>query len=346
MAAGYGTRLEPLTLSIPKPMMPVCNTPIMEHNLRILKEQGFIEAAANLHYYPKQIQEYFGHGEDFGIGLKYSFEEKLLGTAGGVRKMLDLFPGNRETSLIISSDALTDIDLKQAVSFHKEKKSLFTLLLYPVEDVEHFGVVITDKNNRITFFQEKPKKEEARSNLVNTGIYIVEPEVLEMIPENTFYDFAKNLFPILLQKQLPFFGIQVKGYWSDIGTLSQLKQANFDTLLGRVKFGLPANQIKDQVFIGKNTRVEKGAQIKGPTVIGDHCFIGANAQISQSLIFGGTTIKNNSQIVESIIADNCQIESNVKIEKGSVVASYNHIKQNLPAFTKLVPGQQPHPNLF
>lgn len=232
LAAGVGSRLGQITAGIPKPMVPIGGKPLMEHIVNLLRLYEIKDVVANLHYLPEFIMGYFRDGSGHGIRLTYSVEEKLLGTAGGVKNnewFLD------ETFLVISGDALTDIDLAGFLKYHREKKSLATIALKEVADVEQFGVVITDEVGRIKSFQEKPKKEEALSSLVNTGIYIFEPEIFNLIPRGEFYDFGRNLFPLLVEKGAPFYGYRMEGYWCDIGTVETYKQACIDAAAGLVR---------------------------------------------------------------------------------------------------------------
>lgn len=190
LAAGYGTRLEPLTLAVPKPMVPIVNLPTMQHNLELLKKHRFSDVTANIHYYPEQIENYFGDGSAFGVNLAYSFEEELLGTAGGVKWMAGKIARVNDAFLVLSSDALTCINLERMVEYHKSKKALATIALARVPDVSEFGIVIQDPDGKVIGFQEKPKPEVAQSDLANAGIYIFEPEVLDLIPDG-FYDFGR-----------------------------------------------------------------------------------------------------------------------------------------------------------
>lgn len=232
LAAGVGSRLGHITADKPKPMVPVGGKPVMEHIVNLLRLYGIKDVVANLHYLPETIMTHFRDGSGYGIRLTYSIEETLFGTAGGVKNnqwFLD------ETFLVISGDALTDINLDAFMKFHRDKKSLATIALKEVADVEQFGVVITDEAGRIRSFQEKPKKEEALSNLVNTGIYIFEPEIFDLIPRGEFYDFGRNLFPLLVEKGAPFYGWPMEGYWCDIGTVETYKKACLDAAAGLVR---------------------------------------------------------------------------------------------------------------
>ncbi len=216
MAGGEGTRLRPVTCGIPKPMVPVLNKPVMEYTLELLKEHNITEVAATLAYFPAVITDYFGDGGDFGIKLKYYIEHTPLGTGGSVKNAEDFLS---DTFIIISGDALTDIDLERAVKFHREKSSKATLVLKRVSVPLEYGVVITDENGKITSFMEKPSWGEVFSDTINTGIYILEPEVLDYYKKGDNFDFSKDLFPKLLNDNIPMYGYVTKDYWNDIGDL-------------------------------------------------------------------------------------------------------------------------------
>lgn len=232
MAAGVGTRLHPLTIDRPKPMVPIVGRPLMEHIIYLLRNHGVTQLVANLHYLPDNIRSYFGDGSGFGVNLKYTFEQELMGTAGGVKNNQDFLD---ETFVVVSGDALTDINLRAFLSFHKQQGAIASIALKPMEEVERFGVVIADTKYRITNFQEKPKVEEALSNLVNTGIYIFEPEIFDYIPSGEFYDFGKNLFPRLALGGMPFYGYITEDYWYDVGNVEAYTQAQKDAEQGKVK---------------------------------------------------------------------------------------------------------------
>lgn len=232
LAAGVGSRLGQITANTPKPMVPIGGKPVMEYIVNLLRLYNIEDVIANLHYLPEIIMNYFQDGSSHGIRLTYSVEEKLLGTAGGVKNnqwFLD------ETFLVISGDALTDINLADFLKIHRERKALATIALKEVAEVEQFGVVITDEKGRIRSFQEKPGREEALSNLASTGIYIFEPEIFDLIPPGEFYDFGRNLFPLLVEKDLPFYGYQMDGYWCDIGTVETYQKACQDVSADLVK---------------------------------------------------------------------------------------------------------------
>jgi mannose-1-phosphate guanylyltransferase/phosphomannomutase len=312
MAAGAGTRLRPLTFAIPKPMVPVLNKPVLEHTVENLKRHGLHQIVMNLHHFPDMIKDYFGNGEKHGVSIRYSYEKELLGTAGGVKKAEDFFDS---TFVVMSGDGLTDIDLTKAIMYHKRKKALATMVLKPVDSKFEYGVTIADKEGRITRFIEKPKWSDVFANTVNTGIYIFEPEIFKYIPKDQFYDFGMQVWPDLLKKKKRIFGYLMEEYWTDVGNLTEYRRGVRDALDGKVKINIPGEQVRPGIWIGKNTRIEKGAQLKAPCVIGDNCSIGKKVIIDEC-----TTIDNDSRIGEgaylknSILWDGVSVAKHVRLE--------------------------------
>ena len=238
LAAGLGTRLRPLTYELPKPMVPILGRPVMEHIMRLLARHDFADVVANLHYFPDLIREHFGDGSRQGIKLVYSYEEELLGTAGGVRNVRDHFEG--QTFLVISGDALTDIDLTAFYKAHKQKGGIATLALKHVDDPSQLGVVIVNDEGRIQGFQEKPAPGEELSNLGSCGIYMFEPEIFDYFPDKEFVDWAQDVYPALLDQDVPFYGHEIAEYWNDVGSFEEYRQGNFDALEGRVQVEMAA----------------------------------------------------------------------------------------------------------
>src|SRR5919198_6705116 len=235
MAGGEGTRLRPLTSNQPKPMVPIVGKPCMEHILELLKEHGFEEVVVTVAFLPQAIRSYFGNGESLGLSVEYSVEESPLGTAGSVR----LASGRLDdTFLVISGDALCDVDLTKLVEFHCERGAAVTIGLVSVENPLEFGIVVTDSEGRIERFLEKPSWSQVFSDTINTGIYVLEPEVLRHVPTDRAYDFSKELFPYLLEMGRPIYGLAMDGYWQDIGNLDQYRQANIDALDERVRLNV------------------------------------------------------------------------------------------------------------
>lgn len=342
MAAGYGTRLEPLTIAVPKPMVPIANLPTMQHNLELLAKYGFTEVCANIHYHPEQIENYFGDGESFGVSLYYSYEEVLQGTAGGVKKMAtEILPVNK-AFLVLSSDALTDINLERLVAFHKEKKALMTIALAEVNDVSEFGVVVTDENGRIIGFQEKPKPTEAKSNKVNAGIYVLEPEILDMIPDGPF-DFGKQLLPRLAAEGAAIYGYPMVEYWSDVGSLDKYIRASYDAMEGRVAIKVPGKKVAAATWLGERERIDPSARFEGSVIIGNSCYIGKDvyikdsvigdkcviaggAVINGSVIWSDTVIQQKANITQAVIGSWCHIGAEASIGANTVIANRSLVK--------------------
>ncbi|GBE91118.1 mannose-1-phosphate guanyltransferase [Nostoc cycadae] len=284
MAGGSGTRLRPLTCDLPKPMVPILNRPIAEHIINLLKRHQITEVIATLHYLPDVLRDYFQDGSDFGVQMTYAVEEdQPLGTAGCVKNIAELLD---ETFLVISGDSITDFDLTAAIEFHKQKQSKATLILTRVPNPIEFGVVITDEEGKIKRFLEKPSTSEIFSDTVNTGIYILEPEALDYLPDNTESDFSKDLFPLLLAKNEPMYGYIAQGYWCDVGHLDAYREAQYDALDRKVKLDFAYEEISPGIWIGQNTFVDTTAHIETPTIIGDNCRIGARVQIEAGTVIG------------------------------------------------------------
>ncbi len=300
LAAGLGTRLRPLTNEITKPMVPVLDRPVMAHILDLLDRHGFEDVIANLHYFPDSIKQYFGER------LSYRFEQELLGTAGGVRACADFF--GEEAFLVISGDALTDIDLGAFVARHREAGGIATLAVKKVSDTREYGVVLHDREGRITGFQEKPNPEEALSDLGNCGIYIFEPSIFDYFPERPFVDWAQDVFPALLEHDVPFHIHEVRGYWNDVGSLSELRQGTFDALRGELRLQVEGREVSPgvivagesvvpesvevdgSVWIGHDVQIGARARLTGPIVLGDGARVGAGAQLRDSIVLPGTTV--------------------------------------------------------
>jgi mannose-1-phosphate guanylyltransferase len=317
MAAGKGTRLRPVTDLLPKPMAPVANRPVLYHILRLLKRHGFSEVVLNLHHMPEVITDYLGDGSAVGLDVRYSYEPELLGTAGGVKKNEDFL--GVDTFLVMSGDALTDIDLTQLVAAHHRNGSIATLAVKEVDDPSLYGVVVTDDDDRVIGFQEKPSREEARSRLCNCGIYVFEPEILSLIPAGEFDDFGSRLFPDLLRQHVAFHAHTCDGYWSDVGNLSEFSRGNADALTGKVKVDLlgeevrpgvwvdedvsisPSVRIEPPVLIGRGCSLGEGVVIEGPAALGEHTVVGAEAHIVRAVVLPQSQVPAGSVIVEGIV---------------------------------------------
>ncbi len=286
MAGGLGSRLRPLTSQRPKPMLPVADRPVMEHIVRLLARHGWREIKVTLQYMPERIQAYFGDGRRWGVSMSYHVEREPLGTAGGVKALITDLRDLEETFLIISGDALTDFDLTSLVRFHRQRGALVTMALRQVDDPSQFGVVEVDGAGRVLRFQEKPAPGEAFSNLVNTGIYVLEGRALAAVPTGIPWDFARNLFPLLLERGEHVYGCVLPGYWCDIGTPSSYLQANWDCLTGRVAVEMPGRYAGDGVWLGDGVELGSGVRLEGPALIGDRVHIGEGARIGPFTVVG------------------------------------------------------------
>lgn len=334
MAGGKGTRLKPLTCSLPKPMVPIINRPVMEYTVDLLKEHGITEIGVTLAYMPTMITDYFGSGKDWGVNLHYFIEETPLGTGGSVKNAEEFID---DTLLIVSGDALTDLDIQKALAFHREKGSKATLVLRNEAVPIEYGVVITDEAGKIIRFLEKPSWGEVFSNTINTGIYILEPEVLDYFSKGDTFDFSKDLFPRLLNDQVPMYGYVMNEYWCDIGDLSSYKETHFDILAGKVKLPLIQKELEEgvyvgegttigknvklqpPVYIGKNGSIEDGAEITGPTVIGENCRISQGATIKKSILWNQVNLEEKASLRGTVICGGADIREQAKVLENSVV---------------------------
>jgi mannose-1-phosphate guanylyltransferase/mannose-1-phosphate guanylyltransferase/phosphomannomutase len=310
LAAGLGTRLRPLTYEITKPMVPVLDRPVMAHILDLLDRHGFEETIANLHHFPDSIREHFGER------LSYRYEPELLGTAGGVRACAEFF--GDDSFLVISGDALTDIDLTALAARHRESGGVATLAVKKVLDTREYGVVLHDRAGRITGFQEKPHPDEALSDLGNCGIYVFRPEIFDYFPERPFVDWAQDVFPALLENDVPFNIHEVREYWNDVGSLAELRQGTFDALRGELRLevegeeiapgvvvsgGRPLPQdaeVEGPVWIGRDAQIGAGVRLMGPVALGDGVTVGERAQLRETIVFPGTHVADESILIGAI----------------------------------------------
>jgi mannose-1-phosphate guanylyltransferase len=313
MAAGLGTRLRPITWEIPKPVVPVCNRPIVEHLLRLLASHGVEETIANLHWFPDTVKAHLGDGSRFGVDLSYRYEEELLGTAGGVRNVADfLTAGDDETFLVLAGDALTDVDLTRLAAAHRANDGIATLAVKKVSDVSQYGVIVTGADGRVQGFQEKPDPAEALSDLVNCMIYAFSGEIFDYFPDSDPVDFALDVFPALLEADVPFYVHEIDRYWNDIGTLPELINGNIDALTGTVSVD-PAGAVIDgdgsredgfelegRALIAEGAQIGPGAQLAGPLVIGPGSVIGAGARVSESILLPGAEVPAGGVLARAI----------------------------------------------
>ena len=332
LAAGKGTRVQPITHVIPKPMIPILQKPVMEFLLELLKEHGFTEVMVNVSHLAEEIENYFRDGQRFGVEIAYSFEGSIqdgeligdaLGSAGGLKKIQDFQTFFDDTFVVLCGDALIDLDLTEAVKRHRAKGALASLVTktVPKDQVSSYGVVVSDVDGKIQAFQEKPSVEEALSDTINTGIYLFEPEIFEHIPSGTSFDIGADLFPALVKQGAPFYALPMDFEWVDIGKVPDYWQAIRSVLQGEVRqVGVPGKEVKPGVFTGLNvaanwdkinvegpiyvggmTKIEDGASLIGPTMIGPSCYICEGATIDNSIIFDYSRIGAGVQLVEKLV---------------------------------------------
>ena len=329
LAAGLGTRLRPLTYEISKPLVPVLDRPVMEHIVDLLARHSFTEVIANLHHFPDSIREYFGER------LSYHYEPELLGTAGGVRACAS-FLGD-ESFLVISGDALSDIDLGALAATHARRGGIATLAVKQVPDTREFGVVLHDRDGRVTGFQEKPDPEEALSDLGNCGIYMFEPSIFDYFPERPFVDWAQDVFPALLAGDVPFHIHELSEYWNDIGSLTELRRATFAALDGELDLHVEGRELSPGVivvgssplradtevdgaaWIGHDVHIGAGVRLMGPVVLGGGARVGEGAQLRSSIVFPGTEVAAESILIEAI-AGNKNILASVRRHRPQAVS--------------------------
>ena len=336
LAAGKGTRLFPLTGQLPKPMAPVVDTPIIEHIFSLLSRHSITEALVNVHYLADSLLSAYGQ-ESYINNLKVRLvrEQTLSGTAGGIKHLARVASSSassassegqlleetleetllEESFLVVSGDALTDIDIRELLAFHKEKGALATIALHRVYDTSEFGVVEVDEQGNILGFQEKPDPKEAISTLANTGVYVFEPRVLEYIPEETFFDFARDVFPRLLKQGERFVGYEGDFYWSDIGTLEAYRQAQYDVLSGRVRVRVPGEKRGETLWVGENAQIHPSAKLEGYVVVGRDAVVGRDVALSGDVTVGtdcwirpGATIKRSILLPGANVGDDAYLE--------------------------------------
>lgn len=361
MAGGAGTRLRPLTCDLPKPMVPIVNRPIAAHIIHLLRRHNITEVVATLHYLPDAMRDYFLDGSEFGVQMTYAVEdEHPLGTAGCVKNIEELLD---DTFLVISGDSVTDFDLSAAIAFHRKKKAKATLILTKVPNPLEFGVVITDENQRVQRFLEKPSTSEVFSDTVNTGTYILEPEVLAYLPPNQESDFSKDLFPLLLEKNEPMYGFVAEGYWCDVGNLDTYREAQYDALEKKVLLELGRLPKHPDIWIGENTTIDPSAILTPPLAIGDNCnigpgtrleagtiigdnvTIGAGAELKRAIIWNGVLVGDEAYLAACVVGRGCRVERRVQILEGAVIGPLSIIGEEaqINADVKIWPSKRVEP---
>ncbi len=360
LAGGFGTRLRPLTYSRPKSMLPIGPKPVLQYVIESLSDSGFDDIIVTTNYLPEQIQEYFGDGSRFGVSLRYPKEETPLGTAGSVKnaeRYLD------ETFALIQGDNITDIDMAEQLKYHKSKNALATLSVMKANAPWKYGVVVLDKQDKITGFQEKPPPEQCRSNLINTGLYVLEPDVLKLIPSGKPFDFAKDVFPIILDQGKGLYGYRAKGFWTDIGSAEGFLEASRWLLNKMSRHISPTaeisrTRIRGSVWIGDGTTLETGVKIQGPVYIEDSCalqkgvsmnpgtmlkrkvIVGEGSTINGAVVFDSTVIDSMVTLNQCIIDEKCEVGSKSEIGTSTIIGAGCKIGEGvmIGSGVKLDPG--------
>ncbi len=338
MAGGEGTRLRPLTCNRPKPMVPVVNKPIIQHIFELLKRHGITDIAVALYYLADEIESFFGDGAEMGLHLSYSVEDVPLGTAGSVKKAAEVF--GRERVLVISGDALTDIDLEEALRFHEAKSAVATIVTTRVDNPLEYGIVVTDDEGRIRRFLEKPSWGEVFSDTVNTGIYILEPEVLDYTDPGKQTDFSQDVFPALLRDGKRLCAHVASGYWCDVGNIQQYRHAQVDAVTGKVKVEIPGNRLGADIWVGEGTDIAPDAHLSGPLVIGRNCRISSGAGCFEYTFMGDNCIIEKDAVIQrSTLWQDCFVGHGTEI-RGAVIGQHAIIKDFVTCHEGVVVGDR------
>jgi mannose-1-phosphate guanylyltransferase/phosphomannomutase len=316
MAGGEGTRLRPLTSNQPKPMLPVANAPMMEHIVRLLAKHGFDEVVVTVAFLANHIRNYFGDGAEFGVRMQYATEESPLGTAGSVRNAMDELD---ETFIVISGDVVTDVDLSRIVEEHRKKDAFATIALKEVENPVEFGIVITRDDGTIERFLEKPTWGEVFSDTINTGIYVLEPEIFDYIAPNEVVDFSSDVFPVVLESGRKLIGHVVDGYWEDVGTLEAYRRTHDDILDGHVHLEIPGFEVREGVWLGEGADVSPDVEVQGPVLIGDNCRVEAGAILRPYAVLGtDVVVRADAELERCVIHDHVYLGPAARV-RGAVV---------------------------
>jgi NDP-sugar pyrophosphorylase family protein len=325
LAAGFGTRLRPLSLNLPKPMFPIMNRPLLAHSIDLLKSAGITDIAINVHHHPEKIMEAFGRGEELGARLNYSVEEKILGTAGGIKAAQRYLDGG--PFIVINSDVLVNIDLRQVLQFHRDKGSCLTLVVRQDNSPESYDPIEIDEDGRVVHFigASSMNLPDNTSRVMFTGIQIMEPEIFERIPSGQFCGTAKDVFPQMIEDGCPVFGYLHRDYWIDTGKPETYRQAHVDALDGKVRLKHPPSQdpkgplIIPPVMIGKNCRIAQNAQVGPYAVLGDECNVRQGAVIEHSVCWDKVTLGIDSTVQRSILGEGVRIDNQQQVEGQSIV---------------------------
>ncbi len=360
MAGGTGSRLRPITIERPKPMIPIASKPVMGHILDLLKRHNIIDTVVTVQYLATQVQDYFGNGNSLGMNIRYSVEEIPLGTAGSVKNSQDLLD---ETFLVISGDSLTNINLTKLIKYHKENKALATLALYRLSDPVDYGIINLNSEGQISRFQEKPGRGSVMSDYVNTGIYVLEPEILNFFDPNVPFDFSNDLFPMLHEKGYPLYGYVAEGYWCDVGNIAEYLRATHNALHGEVEGidlgrylgdGIWMGQevelapdviLEGPVYIGNSVQIKSGAVVRGPSVIRDYTIVDNEAIIDRSIVMRNCYIGERVQISGAIVLRQCSLKANATVFEGAVIGDGTIIGEGavIHPSVKIWPGKEVEP---
>src|SRR4051812_3274107 len=337
MAGGEGTRLRPLTSNQPKPMVPIVGKPCMEHIVELLRKHGFDDIVVTLAFMPQAIRGYFGAGESHGVSIRYSVEESPMGTAGSVKLAEDALD---EPFLVISGDALCDIDLEALVRFHEQKEALVTIGLKSVDNPLEFGIVVTDEDGRIERFLEKPTWGQVFSDTINTGIYVLDPAIFDHIEEGRAVDFSSEVFPALLRAEKPVYGCVGQGYWEDVGTLDAYLRAHKDVLDQKVELETPGFRISPRVWGGGGAEVDPGTEIVGPAVIGPGCKLEAGINVGEYVVLGSNVrALQGCDLERSVVHDNVYLGQRASL-RGAVGGRASNLRDNARCGEGVVLGDE------
>lgn len=336
LAGGKGSRLQPLTMSTPKPMLPLFSKPVLEHTIELLASHGIDEIIIAISPDANDVMDHFGNGSAWNVSIRYSIETEPQGTAGAVKL---LQPHIRDTFLVVSGDTITDFDLTEAVRYHREKSALATLLLHEVDDPVDFGIVQHEPDGRITRLVEKPKSSEIFTKKVNAGIYVMEPTTLSSIPYFTNYDFARDLIPRLLRNSEPVYGCHLPGYWCDVGNVHHYRNAHFDALTGRAHIDIEGTEVESGVWIGEDAEVHVSAELVGPlflgtgselrrnsslkpfAVVGENSLVDEAAVVARSIVGSRAFIGKGTKVTDCVIGDGYRVEDKTSVSNQMVLTT-------------------------
>jgi mannose-1-phosphate guanylyltransferase / phosphomannomutase len=337
MAGGEGTRLRPLTSNQPKPMIPVANKPMMEHIVKLLREHGFTDIVVTVAFLANTIRTYFGDGSEFGVRMVYATEETPLGTAGSVRNAMDELD---ERFLVISGDVLTDIDLSEVVRFHDERKAMATISLKAMENPLEFGIVITREDGSIERFLEKPTWGQVFSDTINTGIYVLEPDVFEFIPPGHPVDFSSEVFPAMLEAGQAMYGYVADGYWEDVGTLDAYLRTHRDVLDGKVELEVDGFRMSEGIWLGEGAEVDPAARIDGPAIVGDNCRVSAGAHLAAYTVLGANVrVGREAYLERCVVHDHVYLGDTVRL-RGCILGRSSDLRRGARCEEGVVLGDE------